>query len=68
MKKLFSLFLILAMLLSAIPVSAASGTKTYTAPHAGIYRVKSTRAATVTTELGSVATLSAGGEGYVYLM
>ena len=68
MKKLFSLFLILAMLLSTIPVSAASGTKTYTASHAGIYHVKSTRAVTVTTELGSVATLSAGGEGYVYLM
>ncbi len=68
MKKLLTLLLVCCMIFSAIPVAAAAGTKTYTAPYAGVYHVKATRAVTVTTELGSQASLSAGGEGYVYLM
>ena len=68
MKKLFSLFLMFAMLFSTMPVLAASGTKTYTAPYAGVYQVKSTRKVTVTSELGSTVDLAAGGEGYLYLL
>lgn len=80
MKKLCTLLLVFCMLLSCIPVSAAtssfSGTESvisegsisYTASYAGVYKVEATAAVTVTTELGSVATVAAGGEGYVYLI
>ncbi|MBQ7792729.1 MAG: hypothetical protein IJ367_04500, partial [Clostridia bacterium] len=70
MKKVLTLLLVAVMLFTCIPVSAATGTDSYsyTAPYAGVYKVKSTETVTVTTELGSVATVTAGGTGYVYLM
>ena len=68
MKKLLTLLLVCCMIFGTLPVAAASGTKSYSAPYAGVYKVKSDAAVTVTTELGSVAALAAGGEGYVYLL
>ena len=68
MKKLLTLLLVCCMIFGTLPVAAASGTKSYTAPYAGVYKVRSDAAVTVTTELGSVAALAAGGEGYVYLL
>ncbi len=67
MKKLLTLLLVAVMLFSCIPVSAASSIS-YDASYAGVYKVKATAAVTLTTELGSVATVAAGKEGYVYLI
>lgn len=84
MRKRITLLLIACMLFMSLPVSATallpvSSTGTlnaaisesvisYTASHAGVYKVGATADVTVTTELGSKADVSAGGEGYVYLL
>ncbi len=40
----------------------------YTAPYAGVYKVSSDVAVTLTGEIGSTVTLAAGEEGYIYLI
>ncbi len=40
----------------------------YTAPYAGVYKVSSDVAVTLTSEIGSTVTLAAGEEGYIYLI
>ncbi len=50
------------------PDAPSSGTASYTADLAGVYEVSSDKAVTVTTEIGSIATLEAGETGYIYLL
>ena len=73
MKKFLSLSLTIVMMLScllgqAVLVSAADAVNYNDAPYAGVYAVSADKATTVTTEIGSVATLAAGETGYVYLL
>ena len=69
MKKLFALILCFLMITSVgIPATAADSTKSYTASYAGVYKVTSDKAVTVTSELGAKAILSAGETEYIYLL
>lgn len=84
MKKLLALLLCVMMLSSVSMVTtAADNTANYydisvvqneesvsyeNAPYAGVYTVTSDRAVTVTSELGSTATLAAGETKYIYLI
>ncbi len=74
MKKLLSLSLALVMMLSCMLgqfafVTAADEVVDYNdAPYAGVYAVVSDVDTTVTTEIGSVAELTAGETGYIYLV
>ncbi|MBO4999376.1 MAG: hypothetical protein J6C58_00930, partial [Bacteroidaceae bacterium] len=74
MKRIISICLALVMMLScglsqAAFVSAAGAVVDYNdAPYAGVYAVTADKATTITTEIGSVTELSAGGTGYLYLV
>ncbi len=72
-KKLLSLSLAFILMLScllvqSVSVSAANEVDYQNAPYAGVYKVTADKATTVTTEIGSVAELSAGETEYIYLI
>ena len=74
-KKFFSFILVCtivsSLLLSLAPVavvSAATAVSYTDAPYAGVYQVTSDKAVTVTSELGSTATIAAGQTKYLYLL
>lgn len=69
MKKLLVLVLCFLMIASVgILATAADTNKTYNASYAGVYKVTSDKAVTVTSELGGKATLTAGETEYIYLL